>query len=543
MQTFSRLDVGFAEFLAKRSQLQNEQRHAFENLIKKLSSQQSLGHSCIFLNGEEQVLINNSGLASQNQLTPLIIEQNRLYLHRYWHYEQRLAKQLIALSQQQQETSKDSDNLLDLYFPKQSQEIDWQKQAAKQAINQALTIITGGPGTGKTTTVVKILALLQEIAELPLHIALAAPTGKAAMRLQEAIAANKFNLPCSEEIRARIPEKVSTLHRLLGAKPPTPYFKHSAEQPLPYDIVVIDECSMIDLALMSKLVDALKPEARLILLGDKDQLASVEAGAVLADITQSLPTHTIELKKSHRFQGSIKALADAVNLQQAALAWQLLKQNLPEAGLLSESVIEFIVNHYLDYLELITKGADFLSIYQAFNRFKVLCANHQGRHSVAEVNHQVEQRLSKLNKISLNGLWYAGRPVMITTNNPTLQLFNGDIGLCVPDEDGQLQVGFVSSDGSVRMIQTSRLTEVETVFAMTIHKSQGSEFDRILIMLPEHYNPVLSKELIYTAITRAKLQVKVVCSQAIWLRCVEHKIQRQSGLAAQLQTLALTDKS
>ena len=282
MQTFSRLDVGFAEFLAKRSQLQNEQRHAFENLIKKLSSQQSLGHSCIFLNGEEQVLINNSGLASQNQLTPLIIEQNRLYLHRYWHYEQRLAKQLIALSQQQQETSKDSDNLLDLYFPKQSQEIDWQKQAAKQAINQALTIITGGPGTGKTTTVVKILALLQEIAELPLHIALAAPTGKAAMRLQEAIAANKFNLPCSEEIRARIPEKVSTLHRLLGAKPPTPYFKHSAEQPLPYDIVVIDECSMIDLALMSKLVDALKPEARLILLGDKDQLASVEAGAVLA---------------------------------------------------------------------------------------------------------------------------------------------------------------------------------------------------------------------------------------------------------------------
>ena len=195
------------------------------------------------------------------------------------------------------------------------------------AVQQNFSIITGGPGTGKTTTVVKILAVLQELAQEPLHIALAAPTGKAAMRLQESIGFNKTKLNCSEEIKARLPENVSTLHRLLGAKLASPYFRHHADNPLIYDVVVVDEASMVDLALMSKLLDALKPSARLILLGDKDQLASVESGAVLADLTQALPTHTVELQTAHRFDDNIKQLAVAVNQQNTELAWQLLTAN------------------------------------------------------------------------------------------------------------------------------------------------------------------------------------------------------------------------
>ena len=257
---FSRLDFGFARFMGERSKLSGEQKNRFEALLLQLSAQQAAGHSCIELTGEDQALAALSGLASANQLTPLVIEQNRLYLHRYWQYEQRLAKQLAALSRQHF-AARQADDLLDRYFPVKNSDIDWQKQAAKSALSQGLTIITGGPGTGKTTTVVKILALLQENAVQKLHIALAAPTGKAAMRLQESIAANKAALPCPQSIKDHIPEKVRTLHSLLGAKPPSPYFSHDADQPLPYDLVVTDETSMVDLALMSKLVDALKPGA------------------------------------------------------------------------------------------------------------------------------------------------------------------------------------------------------------------------------------------------------------------------------------------
>lgn len=448
---YSRLDFGFARFLGERCKLSGEQRSRFEGLLLELSAQQAAGHSCIALTADDEALVAASGQASSNRLTPLIIDQNRLYLHRYWWYEKRLAEQLIVLSRQRFE-AKQADDLLDLYFPSHDTDIDWQKQAAKSTLTQGLTIISGGPGTGKTTTVVKILALLQEIAEVPLYIALAAPTGKAAMRLQESIAANKTLLPCPQSIKDRIPEKVTTIHRLLGAKPPTPYFKHTADNPLPYDLLVIDESSMIDLALMSKLVNALKPGTRLILLGDKDQLASVESGAVLADLTQSLPKQTVELLKSHRFQGNIKVLADAVNRQQAALAWQLLCDG--EVSLLNVDPIDFIVENYLDYLQLIANHADFPSIFAAFNRFQVLCSNQHGRNAVLDINARVEQQLSKINRIRPGGQWYSGRPIMVTDNNPGLQLFNGDIGLCLADaeSDGQLRVFFLRGDGGIKKI-------------------------------------------------------------------------------------------
>ena len=535
-RSYSRLDFGFARFLGERCKLAGEQKSRFESLLLELSAQQASGHSCIRLTEEDRALAAASGMASSNGITPLIIEQNRLYLQRYWQYEKRLAEQLFALAGLKFSADQ-AESILERYFPNLDGDFDWQKQAARCALTQGLTIVTGGPGTGKTSTVVKILALLQELAVQPLHIALTAPTGKAAMRLQESIAGNKTALPCTQLVKDRIPEKVTTLHRLLGARLPSPYFQHNADHPLAYDLVVVDESSMVDLALMSKLVDALKPGARLILLGDKNQLASVESGAVLADLTLSLPQQTVELQKSHRFQGNIMALANAVNCQQAEPAWHLL-QNTDTARLTADP-IDYCVGHYLDYLQLIENGADFPAVFAAFNRFQALCANQHGRNSVNDINLRVERELSGLNKIRINGAWYPGRPVMITANNHAMQLFNGDIGLCLadPENDGQLRVMFLRGDGSIKKLHPARLPSCETVFAMTIHKSQGSEFDSILILLPEQPNPVLSKELLYTAVSRAKKQVRIVADQAIFTTCIAQKTQRHSGLADKLLSL------
>jgi exodeoxyribonuclease V alpha subunit len=535
---YSRLDSGFARFLGERCQLSGDDKTRFAAIVLELSAQQAAGHSCLALQADEVDLVIISGLASADELTPLIVEQNRLYLHRYWLYEQRLAQQLARLVNQHYQPGK-QDELLARYFPERDADFDWQKAAARSALNQGLTIISGGPGTGKTTTVVKILALLLETSDQPLQMALAAPTGKAAMRLQESIAENKTDLPCLQGIKDSVPEKVSTIHRLLGSKMFSPYFKHNADNPLPYDVLVIDESSMVDLALMSKLVDAIKPNARLILLGDKDQLASVESGAVLADLTQALPQQTVELVKSYRFQGEIKALADAINTQQAEAAWQLLNQSEAGVSLLTTDPVAYIVRHYLDYLQLLANGAEFPVIFTAFNRFRVLCANQHGPNSIADINQRVERALAERRLISLTTQWYLGRPVMISANDPALQLYNGDIGICLadPESSGQLRVFFLRGDGSIKKLLPARLINCETVYAMTIHKSQGSEYDAVLVMLPEKVNPVLSKELLYTAITRARKQVSVVAERTVFLAAISRKVQRHSGLAEKLQKL------
>ena len=401
------------------------------------------------------------------------------------------------------------------------------------AINQNFCIITGGPGTGKTTTVVKILALLQELSDQPLLIALAAPTGKAAMRLQESIGSNKATLPCTATIKSAIPESVTTLHRLLGAKPASPYFRHNAKQPLVYDLVVVDEASMVDLALMSKLLDALKPGARLILLGDKDQLASVESGTVLADLTLALPQQTLELRKSHRFDGDIKKLATAINNQQDIEAWELFQSDNENIALLETDLIDYITQQQIAYLQLITKEADFSEIYKAFNRFQALCATRLGKNSVSDITLAVEKSLSEKKLIHLSGLWYSGRPIMITQNNAALQLYNGDIGICLRDkeQDNQLRVFFQQADGSIKKYLPARIPHCETVFVMTIHKSQGSEFDEVLIILPETHTPILTKELLYTAITRAKKTIKLVANASVFYSTVRKRVQRVTGLA------------
>ena len=537
---YSRLDYAFAHFLAQRTSLEKKQKKDFEMLCAELSCQQSQGHSCMEVNEAERQLILASGLASKHDLSPLILEHNRLYLHRYWFYENQLTLAVQGLLSRTF-SDKDLESLLNRYFIELIDEVDWQREAAKKAVSHAFTIISGGPGTGKTTTVVKILALLQELAarqESFLHIALAAPTGKAAMRLQESIGLTKQTLPCSEIIKQHIPETVSTLHHLLGAQPPSPYFKHDSIHPLVYDLVVVDEASMIDLALMSKLLDALKPTARLILLGDKDQLASVESGAVLADLTAALPRHTVKLIKSHRFQGEIKALADAVNNQDVDQAWEILEKGQQEVSLLEEDLIAYAAEQYTPYLLAIKNNADFTAIFAAFSQFQILCSNRHGDYGVVEINKRIEEKLARQAKIQISGQWYVGRPVMVTQNNAAMQLYNGDIGLCLIDEvTGKHAVYFLRPDGSIKKVLPSRVPTHETVFAMTIHKSQGSEFDQCLCVLPDKINPVLSKELVYTAITRAKIKLKIRSSHAVFRQALQQKVERTGGLFEKLTAL------
>lgn len=539
---FSRLDSAFSQFLFQHSSLDKDKKKEFQCLISKLSSHLTQGHNCISINQAEQLLVLSSGLATKNHSSPLplIVENGQLYFYRYWFYENRLANQIKELLPPIS-TETELSTLLNKYFTQDSKEIDWQKAAAKKTITHSFSIITGGPGTGKTTTIVKILAILLEIAEtknLPLLIALAAPTGKAAKRLQESINLSKKTLPCSESIKKRITTTSTTLHHLLAPNHLTPYFKHNAKHPLIYDIVIVDEASMIDLALMSKLVDSLKPRSKFILLGDKDQLASVESGTVLRDLTNALPEHTVELKKSFRFQGQIKEFANAVNSQLSEEAWNILKNDQQQISLLDEeNQTEYAIEQYTPYLEQIKKNTEFKTIFSTFNQFQILCATRHGENGVIDINNKIEKRLARQNKIRLIGQWYIGRPILVTQNKPEMQLYNGDIGICLQDEHtSTLAVFFPHPDGnSIKKILPHRLPAHETVFAMSIHKSQGSEFDHCLCILPNAMSPILSKELIYTAITRAKTKLKIQATYSIFNQALQKKIVRTGGLFKKLK--------
>ncbi len=543
--SFSRLDRAFAHFFVQLSAVDDsEQQQCLKGLLMRLSAAQADGHSCIRVNDEEIRLIKASRLVGDNEPKALVLEEDRLYLQRYWFYEQRLAEQLHALAGIRYKYA-ELEKVLNRYFKGLPEdETDWQRQAALKAVGNALTIITGGPGTGKTTTVVRILAVLQELNNPPLQIALAAPTGKAAMRLEDSITANKQQLPCSESVKNTVPERVVTIHHLLGAQYMSPYFKHDADNPLPFDLVVVDEVSMVDLALMSKLVDALKPGSRLILLGDKEQLASVESGSVLADLTEALPDNTQALLKSYRFSGRIKELATAVNDRQPQAAWKLLEEGGEDSqvSLLREDCVDFIAGQYGEYLHLIKQGAELNEIFSAFNRFQVLCANRNGPLSVADINFRVEKKLQAQNLIHMGQAWYVGRPVMMTENNPAMKLYNGDVGLCLYDPGQQrLLVFFMRPDGSFKTVLPGRLTKCQTVYAMTIHKSQGSEYDEVLVVLPDKISPLLTRELLYTAITRAKSKVRIVVGEKLFKHAVRQEVARLSGLVAKLQVMKKTE--
>ncbi|KEZ63211.1 exodeoxyribonuclease V subunit alpha, partial [Pseudomonas amygdali pv. tabaci str. ATCC 11528] len=489
--------------------------------------------------------------------------------------------------------------------------IDWQKLACALATRKGFSIITGGPGTGKTTTVVRLLALLQAPAVQsgqPLRIRLAAPTGKAAARLTESISQQVQSLDVSDDVRQKIPSEVTTVHRLLGSRPGTRHFRHHAGNLLPLDVLVVDEASMIDLEMMANLLDALPPHARMVLLGDKDQLASVEAGAVLGDLcrdaeegfyspeTQAwletvsgedlskgalrqgdaqhhpLAQQVVMLRHSRRFgQGSgIGQLARLVNQQQDQQARALLAagshDDLFALALKGEQDLKFErlvldglgrgeqgpqgYRHYLNVLAAERPADDSAlddacwtrwarSVLSAFDAFQLLCAVRKGPWGVEGLNQRITHALFNAKLIESEQQWYEGRPVLMTHNDYGLGLMNGDIGITLrlPERDGDgkqvLRVAFPRNDGSdgVRFVLPSRLNEVETVYAMTVHKSQGSEFAHTALILPEALNPVLTKELIYTGITRAKHWFSLIEPRhGIFEEALRRKVKRLSGL-------------
>jgi exodeoxyribonuclease V alpha subunit len=517
----------------------------------------------------------SSLVGAPGAFAPLILNgQNRLYLARYWHYEQTLAADLLARA------AAPFDDLdvprlqadLDRQFADNAvEQPDWQRKAAEKAVMRRLCVISGGPGTGKTSTVVRILAALQMQYHGKLTIRLAAPTGKAAARMQEAVRSAKRTLGCplplagegaialspsggelerglTPEILAAIPEQAGTLHRLLGSRPDSSVFRHGRANPLPLDVLVVDEASMIDLALMAKLAEALPPQARLILLGDKDQLASVEAGAVFGDICADsgqggLSASIALLQKSYRFgeTSGIGKLARAIRLGEAEQAMAVLAD--PEFGALawrqgrlqehSAALAQRMLDGYRAYLAALREGANAAQLFELFGRFRVLCAHREGHAGVTGLNVLMEDGLRRMGGMAKRETWYHGRPVMIARNDYNLSLFNGDIGI-VLEKDGEHRVWFQSSDGKLRDFPPGRLPQHETVYAMTVHKSQGSEFDEVLLALPDEISPVMNRALVYTAVTRAKQRIELWGEKTMIEQAIGQEVIRSSGLKDKL---------
>lgn len=505
---------------------------------------------------------------------PLVLDASgRLYLYRYWRYEHELAADLRRLATTPVEGLDDARLAADVaaLFPAVPgvPAPDWQRVAAVTAATRRVCIVSGGPGTGKTTTVARALAALAMSAATPLQIALVAPTGKAAARLQEAVRAALAPLPLDDAVRAAIPTEASTVHRLLGARAGTVAFRHHRGHRLPHDVVVVDEASMVDLALMAKLVAALRDDARLVLLGDKDQLSSVEAGAVLGDLCGDAPGFTpavrervagitgetlpaasataadgplrdgiVLLRHSHRFTaaGGIARLAAAINRGDGDAAVAVLRsgtadvawrQPAPDAPMTAQLAATARAG-FAPYLDLVARGAAAREVLAALARFRVLCAHRTGPAGVALLNRIVEAALHS----HAPRTWYAGRPVMVTRNDYTLELFNGDVGVTLPDPeaDGALRVWFEVAGGTPRRFAPARLPAHETVYAMTVHKSQGSEFDEVVLVLPPEPSRVLSRELLYTAVTRARAVVTVWGGEAVVRAGIARRVTRSSGL-------------
>ncbi len=539
-----------------------------------------------------------------------------LYLRRYAGYEQRVGKGLLQrASEPLAVPAAAARRWLDRFFVPNAEapaDTDWQKVACAVALRARLSVITGGPGTGKTYTAARLLALLLALheGESPLRVALAAPTGKAAARLKQsidnALTSLQEQVPegGSLDLNALITRMgpARTLHSLLGARPDTRQFRHHAANPLDVDVLIVDEASMVHLEMMDALLQALPTTARLVLLGDKDQLASVEAGAVLGDLCrdaaagrysadtaqfvqtvagQTLPApylstgatpvlaqQTVMLRKSRRFDGAIGQLALAVNRGDAVAARATLltsvgasprsrmpaedaSPNEPSAVLAlqpssPQAVCDLALGasgkpSYADYLRLMQTGpavqdaephsAWVSSVLKAFERFRILCAVHQGDWGTQGLNAAVQKALADNGLLKVTGEWFAGRPVMVTRNDAQLGVFNGDVGVVLPNTEGKLKVWFLDGE-ALRSVSVMRLAQVETAFVMTVHKSQGSEFEHTALVLPPGGAEVLSRELAYTGITRARKQFTLIEAEAGLLEAaINRPSVRASGLA------------
>jgi len=513
---------------------------------------------------------------------PIVLDQQALYLRRYWQYEVEVAQSiaqrmnLSPLSEQEQSKAK---TIFSQLFNQSSlnNDIDWQKVAVANALGRQLSIISGGPGTGKTYTVTRILATLQAVHDGQLKILMSAPTGKAAQRLKESIASAKEDLKINNVdnfIVNSIPEEATTLHRLLGFRPQSLKLTHNEKHPLKCDVLLIDEVSMIDLPMMARVLRALPDEARLILLGDADQLPSVETGNVLADIVcrehsgyqsdaasqiksisgqavpennSSLYSHLTLLTQSRRFGGEIGAIATEVISAQSQLSWQRLKQNEQQSIYLEQeknSELTYLADPLYEswlsqsckhYFLKISMADNLEKAFSALSAFRILLPTRVGERGVEHLNQIIEQLLRRKNKAINPGDNYKGRPIMVVQNSYATNLFNGDVGLIWPDDNGKLVAWFEKEEGQYRHISLARLPAIETVYAMTIHKTQGSEFNHVAIVLPKKTMSILSPELLYTGLTRAKEHLYIIGSEAVWKSALNERSWRYSGLRTRLK--------
>jgi len=504
---------------------------------------------------------------------PMILDGQRLYLNRFWRYEEQVARSIKARLQMQVSVADEQLRIgLDRLFGlAKGAEVNWQKLAAALAVTRRFAVISGGPGTGKTTSLVNVLALLLE-QQPDMHIRMAAPTGKAAARMMESIQQAKSNLDVDDVIRAAIPDKASTLHRLLGYS--SRGYRFNSMNPLVLDCLVIDEASMVDLPMMARLLEALPDSAQLILLGDRDQLASVDAGNVLGDVTghgheiayrpdtaamlasligvdvEQLPVNPRApivadaialLRKSYRFDenSGIGNLARHINAGAVdqAMAW-LSDQTCNALSWQSES--DMSLNHLLDQLvegyTAYLRERDISKALALFEQQRVLCAVRQGPYGMETINREIAARLRSRGLIA-SGEAVAGMPIMVTGNNYELNLFNGDIGMLWKNKAGQLRVFFRCGENALRDIPVQSLPHYELSWAMTVHKSQGSEFDHVVAILPdaEAGKAVLSRELLYTAVTRAKKKFTLFASHEAVKCSVMQTVNRSTGLASRLE--------
>ncbi len=524
------------------------------------------------LDAWSEALRRSPAVGRAGEWTPMILEQGRLYLARLWFHEKRLADALVERAEGWV-GGIDEERLragLQRLYPPVDEATNWQKIAACLAVLKKLVVISGGPGTGKTRTITSILALILE--QTPdARIALVAPTGKAAARLRESVLRARYELPLEPGCAERLPTETSTIHRLLGSRPGRASFRHHAGNSLPVDVLVVDEASMVDLPLMTKLVDALPVDARLLLLGDKDQLASVEAGSVMGDLCLAsgdglgreacavlgvvvgeilapvrrrcaLSDNVVLLRHSYRFRADsgIGALAEAVNAGDADRTIEILRDrdqngihwHRSQSGTLDRALSDRVLPFVRGYAEC---GSPQQAM-EMFQELRVLCVLRDGPRGVAGVNRAIERLLARVGLFPTHRPLYAGKPIMMTRNDPALGVYNGDVALLWPDakSSGTLRAYFPDADGGVIAVHPGRLPAYATAYAMTVHKSQGSECDRVLIVLPEGDFRLLSRELLYTAITRAKESVEILGEEALIRSAVRRRVARGSGLAQRL---------
>lgn len=530
--------------------------------------------------------------------TPLVLEDGRLYLDRYWRYEQQLAEALIARAAQRVEDvdlAALQSGLDELFGPADPVVADRQRLAAALAVLRRLTVIAGGPGTGKTYTVTRVLALLYAEAlarepDRPLRVALAAPTGKAAARLQDSLRDGLAALSLAPTVRDALERTPAfTLHRLLGTRRDSATrFRHAADDPLPHDVIIVDEASMVSLPMMAKLVDAVRDDARLVLLGDRDQLASVEAGAAFGDICgpsgsrpvlclspsavaeleDALGTRVepddvaaepgvwdaiVHLNRFRRYDEAspLGTIAAAIQREdtEPGVALRLLEDRqgggeavrLLDPGHADDAVRSAetdVVEAYAGYARLaLGDDPDPAEVLAAFGSLRVLCALRRGPQGARAWNERLEARLAReVPGFRTDQTWYVGRPILITQNDYGVRLYNGDVGVILadPDHPDRRIAVFPATDGSLRRLSPARLPACETTFAMTIHKSQGSQFDHAVVVLPEVSSPVLTRELVYTAITRATTRTTLLARESILREAIGRPIQRATGLLPRL---------